>query len=226
MSFPIKYAIKALVNKIIYHGNRLKRESIKLLDAKETVSYIIEEKPSVSRFGDGELNMVLKYVGVKSADKSGFQDFNMELGQRLYEILKVGSIDKLNFKVALPGCMFGIGTNYLKRPAAVFWEEYSNKYISKIMQILDSGKLYLETNFSRFYLSHKDKSGCKEYIETVKNIWKYRDVIIVEGERTCLGVGNDLFDGAKSIKRVLCPSTNAWDKYDNILSYLTITPPV
>lgn len=34
---------------------------------------------------------------------------------------------------------------------------------------------------------------------------------------TCLGYGNDLFDNAKSIKRILCPNKNAWDKYDEIL---------
>ena len=32
-----------------------------------------------------------------------------------------------------------------------------------------------------------------------------------------LGVGNDLFDGARSVKRVLCPATDAWGSYPEIL---------
>ena len=32
-----------------------------------------------------------------------------------------------------------------------------------------------------------------------------------------MGVGNDLFDNVNSIKRVLVPSVNAFDKYDEIL---------
>ena len=41
---------------------------------------------------------------------------------------------------------------------------------------------------------------------------KDRDVIICEGEKTRMGVGNDLLDNCKSIKRIICPSENAFDK--------------
>ena len=40
----------------------------------------------------------------------------------------------------------------------------------------------------------------------------------VEGEYSRLGVGNDLFDGASSIKRILCPSVDAFSCYDLIIS--------
>ncbi len=32
-----------------------------------------------------------------------------------------------------------------------------------------------------------------------------------------MGMGNDLFSNAKSIKRILCPAENAFEKYDEIL---------
>lgn len=32
-----------------------------------------------------------------------------------------------------------------------------------------------------------------------------------------IGVGNDLFDGCCSIHRILCPKTNAFNRYDEIL---------
>ena len=41
-------------------------------------------------------------------------------------------------------------------------------------------------------------------------------LVIVEGEKTRLGVGNDLFSGAKTIKRILCPATNAFKYCDKI----------
>ena len=31
-------------------------------------------------------------------------------------------------------------------------------------------------------------------------------------------MGNNLFAGARSVKRILCPTVNAWDVYDQILS--------
>ncbi len=33
-----------------------------------------------------------------------------------------------------------------------------------------------------------------------------------------LGVGNDLFDNAGSIRRILCPPRNAFERYDRILN--------
>ena len=37
----------------------------------------------------------------------------------------------------------------------------------------------------------------------MKGIWEGRDIIFIEGEKSRLGVGNDLFDNAQSIHRIL-----------------------
>ena len=39
----------------------------------------------------------------------------------------------------------------------------------------------------------------------------------MEGYTSRLGVGNDLFDGAKSIKRIICPSRNAYSKKAEVM---------
>ena len=36
-----------------------------------------------------------------------------------------------------------------------------------------------------------------------------------------MGIGNDLFDNAKSIRRIICPSQNAFSKYDEIFETAT-----
>ena len=41
--------------------------------------------------------------------------------------------------------------------------------------------------------------------------------MIIEGKQTRMGVGNDLFEKSKSVRRILCPSVNAFEKYDKIL---------
>lgn len=51
-----------------------------------------------------------------------------------------------------------------------------------------------------------------------KNIWNNRRVVLVEGAGSRAGVGNDLFDGAKCVKRVICPPRNAFDVYFEILN--------
>ena len=48
--------------------------------------------------------------------------------------------------------------------------------------------------------------------------------MIAEGEYSRLGVGNGLFDIAAEIHRLLCPSTDAFNKYDQILSEIKKNP--
>jgi len=45
-----------------------------------------------------------------------------------------------------------------------------------------------------------------------------KNIVIIEGVQSRLGVGNDLFKNANSIQRILCPSENAFDVYDKILN--------
>ena len=55
-------------------------------------------------------------------------------------------------------------------------------------------------------MAHKDKSKVPQYIKKLKKIWEQKDVVIIQGETSRLGVYNDLFDNIKSIERILCPS--------------------
>jgi glycosyltransferase family protein len=203
---------------IRYQETKSLRNSIKIKTAKETVDFIIKNRCSVSRYGDGELSMIYNLQDAKDVRKSGFQAFNVEMAKRLDGILKEGYCASDNHYVALPGCMFSTGVGYLRRLAAQSWRGFTLSNIKRTIPMLNNQIEYLETNFTRFYLSHKDKSGCRSFIEHVKQIWAGRDVIIIEGEKTRLGVGNDLFDSAKSLK---------WDKYGEIVkNTMQITPPI
>ena len=51
----------------------------------------------------------------------------------------------------------------------------------------------------------------------LKRIWDKRKVVIVEGEKTKLGMGNNLFDNTISIQRIICPAQNAYEKIDRIM---------
>lgn len=52
----------------------------------------------------------------------------------------------------------------------------------------------------------------------IKQIWEGRDIVIVEGIQTRSGIGNDLYDNAKSVSRILGPAENAFDKYEETLA--------
>ena len=51
-------------------------------------------------------------------------------------------------------------------------------------------------------------------IKKLKTLWSGRDVVIIEGEKSRLGIGNNLFDNMKSIQRIICPVINAFKFFD------------
>ena len=77
--------------------------------------------------------------------------------------------------------------------------------------------MYYDTEISRFYIDRKDKTQSHLIIDKLKQIWNFRDVILVEGEKSRMGYGNDLFSNVSSLKRILCPSENAFSAYSQIL---------
>src|SRR5690606_10996024 len=51
----------------------------------------------------------------------------------------------------------------------------------------------------------------------LKEIWDKKDVVMVEGEFSRMGVGNDLYANASTIQRIICPAENAFKSYDQII---------
>jgi len=70
---------------------------------------------------------------------------------------------------------------------------------------------------TRHYIEYENRSHSRELFEKLKRIWEGRSVVIIEGEKSRLGVGNDLFVNAISVRRILGPMHHAFDKYDLLL---------
>ena len=77
---------------------------------------------------------------------------------------------------------------------------------------------YYDACITRPYIRNKDKKHSEQLFEGLKGIWYQRDVVIVEGVYSRLGVGNDLFRDVKTLRRIICPPKDAYDKYDEILN--------
>lgn len=201
-----------------YWLTRNQRRGIDILTSLETIDYILKNKCSVSRFGDGELQMISHYMregSVESFNVDTFQSYNEDLSKRLIEVFL--STDK-NILICLPYQFKRASIS--KFGARIFWErEWLGR--KKDLQALGLSGKYGDTNFTRFYLDRLDIMNYPEYINSLKQIWKEREIIIVEGEYSRLGIGNDLFDTAIDIKRVICPATNAFDKYDKIIKVIS-----
>lgn len=180
--------------------------SVDVRSIEETIDIITNKRVSMSRYGDGEFSWMM------GIHQNTFQDYSPKMRDRLIEIII--SVNE-NHIVCLSDT-FGSLKQY-NRFAIRFWSEFMVNHRREWIRLLDCKKTYYNTNVTRLYMDYKDKSLTKKWFTYIKRIWDKQDIVIVEGEKTRLGVGNDLFDNAKSIRRVLAPATNAFNRYDEIL---------
>lgn len=176
-----------------------------LLDDK-MVEYIMKNHTSLSRFGDGEFRWMLNIHHVS------FEEYSDTLANRLREVL-TSNEDKL--LVAIPRIFNDI--SYCTYKVKMFWRSFMGKHYDKIYPYLDPNKIYGDTELTRPYIDYKDKSDSLPRFQSAKKLWDNRNVVIIEGEKTKLGVGNDLFTNVSSICRIVCPASNAFQEYKKIL---------
>lgn len=179
----------------------------KVMDFNDTLNYITNKNVSVCRFGDGEIDLI-NNVGIK------FQKKNESLKNRLIEVAKSDNDAVL---ICIPDIFYSKSEleNKLKDKTAGWWNTH------KIIYGGLYGKLFRHLNgdarFTRFYIDSRNKEDLTLYIKNLRKIWENKNIVFVEGKTSKNGIGNDLFNNAKSTKRIICPSENAFDKYDEIL---------
>ncbi|MBQ7666029.1 MAG: DUF1792 domain-containing protein [Synergistaceae bacterium] len=178
---------------------------MKLYDNKTTVDLIVNQRKSLSRYGDGEFGVITGDKGIF------FQKYSEEFQD---DLIKAFTDTNPNLLIGLPHIMFD--TSKCNWHTKLFWEVYSFYVLKKILPFIDLTKTYSSAFVARPFVSWHDKSSSKSGFENIKRIWDKREIVIVEGEHVKLGVGTDLFSNAKSIRRILCPSENAYEKIERI----------
>lgn len=203
---------------IIYVCCHKIRKNMQILNSEYTLRYILKHRSSICRFGDGELSMITNYLhqdDASSYNNKTFQKYDAQLGARLLEVLLS---EYSNCMICLPYAFkkFSVYKGYerffFERECA--YEQDLLKYIYKHRKQMNFG----DSCFTRFYYNRTDIPHLPSYIQQMKQIWDNQDIVFLEGEKSRLGVGNDLFANAKSIQRFLLPATNAFGKYDEILA--------
>lgn len=177
-----------------------------IMSMEETVDYIVRHKCSCTRYGDGEF-LVL------AGKHNKFQKEDKVLAERLKEII-LNPVDGL--LLCMPS--FITNTKPFVLNSKLTGLGFNNSLLkSAVMPYVSTKEIYGDSLFTRFYMNKKNKSKTEDYVIKLKQIWDGEKLLIVEGEYSRLGVGNNLFDNATSIKRILCPNENAFDKYEQIL---------
>lgn len=182
---------------------------------KETANSLINSNKSLSRFGDGELGWLCGKDILP--EDIAFEHSSNDLRNKLIKVIKSSN----------PNLEIGLSP---------FSEAYNNHYknhcrralkvsMSKLgpnwMKYLNINKKYYNTNVTRAFSAFKHYSYSKYIFQQLKKIWKNKRILIVEGQGTRLGVNNNLFNHARSVSRIECPATNAFESYSHILDVIS-----
>lgn len=199
LRFKIKQKVRTLLSCYAKHFMK----APKVLSADETLDLIINERYSVSRNGDGELDLML-------GEPIDFQRNDARLAQLMKEALNA-KMDKYL------SCLPNIFNGFSQRSdfSASYFDRYlrtKRYYYYTLCQALTYG----DAQITRFYIDYEDKSNSARHVARLKQIWAGQDVVLIEGKESRLGVNNDLFDGAKTLRRILGPAENAFDRYDEL----------
>lgn len=175
----------------------------------ELLNHILRTRTSLCRFGDGEFDLMLE------KNRPWFQMVDKNLAERLRDIIKADIDEKIVVAIADD---FGSLEQFNVESADAIRQFITRDKRKDIMQFLDLEREYYDAYVSRPYILYKDKSESEIVFELFKEVWTGRNVILVEGRYARIGIGNDLLSDAASVKRILCPQQNCWDKYEEIMN--------
>lgn len=179
-----------------------------VLNANDTVEYIKKHKSSIARYGDGELLWIFQ-----ARQDGNFEKNSPELATALKKVLIT---PQSNLLIGIPNIFDNLDNE--TNSSKTYWEGLIIRHGIEIAKLLKARNQYYDSRFTRPYMDSKNKDKNFDLtFESIKEIWKNRNVLIVEGEKSRFGVGTSLLDNAKSVQRILCPSENAFEQYSSIL---------
>jgi len=183
-----------------------KKILIRMMSNEEMIEQIITKRMSLSRFGDGEL------MWMNGEKLNSFQEYSDKFS---LDLVKAFKTKNENLLIGLPiGIIDSRGCNVY---AKMHWRIVRNGFVNRLSKFIDDSRVYCNASITRPYIDYKDKNYSIKCFNLLKKIWNQRDVVIVEGSMTKLGMGNDLFDGCKRIRRIICPPSNAYEKIEQII---------
>lgn len=143
----------------------LPKPNIKNTD--ETIDYIIKNRCSVSRFGDGEFS-ILRGSGI------AFQDKDKLLTKIYKDILYYNTPNHIS---CIPLSL--VSSDELKKESSDYWSVYFSEKYLYIFKYLNFRKTYYDSLMTRLYLDLKDKQKSQARFDKIKKIWTNQNILFV-----------------------------------------------
>jgi len=173
---------------------------------EETILKILSDRVSIARFGDSEVLYIVDKLNLP------YQQYDERLAGILKTILK---FEHENILVGLPQAYRSLD-NTLKKHV-IFWRSQIAWTYPRFCRLLDLKKEYYNATITRIYYGFKDHELSARLFTLIRKIWQGREILLIEGEKSRLGMGNDLFENSVSVERILGPAHDAFRRFDDLL---------
>ena len=183
-----------------------------VMDAWETLDYLVNTKASFCRFGDGELELVCKNKG------NVFQKYDERLAAKLSEVLS--SQD--------PKVLVGINYYWYHEPhhlhdrQTIFYLSDSLRYRAMLQNLVHMDATYGDSTITMPYMLYK-KLDFDRYYAKLEQLWKDKDIVLICGKTIFDKLDSNIFSSARSIEYLYGPRTNAFEQYDKLLEQALAT---
>jgi glycosyltransferase family protein len=193
------------INSYWFNAKFRPEKCLAVMSIETTIEQIILQNLSVIRFGDGEIEIM-------NGHDIAFQPFHEKLKD---ELISAAQVKSKSILICIPDIFQDLSAKNYR--AQIFWKCHLQKYRKYWLRYFNSQSIYGNAYISRLYIDWIDKNQVKTWFDNIKKIWESRNIVILEGSETRLGVGNDLFSKCKSVKRIICPPRDAFEKFDLII---------
>lgn len=184
----------------------------RVVSIDETLDALVQHRKSICRYGDGE------FIFMLDEKELAFQHFDADLSRRLKDVIRTNDE---NILIALP-----IGFHDLQQltpEGRQFWKSRIVWLYPRLRHLLLPGKTYHNAHMTRIYHDLVDKTASERYLQKIMRLWEDREVVVIEGEKSRLGMGNTLFRHATSVRRIVAPAHHAFSQCDRITDYVEQT---
>jgi len=196
--------IRYSVSRVILMFNKFK---LNIMSIDETIEKL-EEGYSMVRFGDGE------FMLMSGADIKNYQKTDEKLAEGLKKVLAAAE-DNSKLLVCIPNTINSL-QNCTDR-SRMHWTIHLGKYLWCYKKYCTQNVVYGDMFVTRPYMTFKNRENCGRWFAQIRNLFENKEFVLIEGKYSRLGIGNDLFDKAKSVQRILCPPKNSYNRYKKIL---------
>ena len=166
------------------------------------------EKLSLVRFGDGEILYLNDKLNLP------FQKYDDRLANCFKELFKNNNE---NLLVGLPVGYQDL--SIMSEEGRIFWRSQIVWNYPRFKKYLNLKTIYANASVTRLTFGFDEDYTLRGF-QFWKQILSGENALIVEGEKTRFGVGNDLLANFTTVKRILAPKHDAFFKCDEIIKYV------